>query len=74
MEKENEKDKRLQELILENAKLKAAVPERFVYCKDCTRCKRAGFYTMHYCPMLGYVDINEDGCTKGQPKKEKING
>lgn len=54
--------------------MKAAVPERFVYCGECDRCKQAAFYTMHYCPMLGYVDPNKDGCTKGQPKKEKING
>ena len=59
---------------MENAKLKSEVRYAWIPCGECDRCRQAGFYTMWWCPMLGYVDPNKDGCTKGQPKKEKING
>jgi hypothetical protein len=70
----NDKDKLIHELILENIKLKSELCYSWIPCGECEYCRRSDCYTLFWCPKMGYVDPIKDGCTKGQPKKEKING
>ena len=51
----------LQKVILENAKLKSS---KIANCKGCKRMKLHPCGAFYWCPLLGQVDPNIDGCSK----------
>lgn len=58
------KDKMINDLVLENAKLKAAAEQAVEHCRTCGNLKRHDCWTLFECPYLGIVNPDEDGCTK----------
>lgn len=60
----SDKDKIINELILENGKLRAESAKAFKPCRTCERLKRHDCGAFFECPLLGIVNPDEDGCTK----------
>ena len=54
-------DRDIQRLILDNARLKE---NQLMHCRGCAKLKRHDCGAFFYCPMLGAVDPDTDGCTK----------
>lgn len=55
--------KRLQKQV---AELKA---DQVKHCITCQSLERHDCFTLHRCPMLGYVDPYRDGCTKHKERR-----
>lgn len=60
----SDKDKMINELVLENGKLRAESARRFEPCRTCQRLKRHDCGVFFECPYLGIVNPDLDGCTK----------
>lgn len=54
-------DKEIQQLLLENIRLKA---NKIQHCKGCGNLQKHPCGVFHFCPMLGIVDPLVDGCSK----------
>lgn len=54
-------DREVQRLLLENARLRA---NNIPHCRGCKRLKLHPCGAWHYCPILGPVDPDIDGCSK----------
>lgn len=71
----NSKDAEINRLVLENGKLKAenkALAEsQMRHCVSCDRLSRHDCYTLHWCPFLGFVDPERDGCSRHKPRRKK---
>lgn len=58
------KDQIINELVLENGRLKAEAARAMQPCRTCQRLKRHDCWTMWECPFLGIVDPDGPGCQK----------
>lgn len=58
------KDQMINELVLENGRLKAEAARAMQPCRTCQRLKRHDCWTMWECPFLGIVDPDGPGCQK----------
>lgn len=58
------KDQIINELVLENGRLKAEAGRAVEPCRTCQRLRRHDCYTLCECPYLGIVDPDGPGCQK----------
>ncbi len=58
------KDKIINDLVLENAKLKSEAARAVQPCRTCECLKRHDCWTMYECPYLGIVNPDGPGCQK----------
>lgn len=58
------KDKMINDLVLENGRLKAAAERAVEPCRTCQHLKRHDCWTMYECPYLGIVNPDGPGCQK----------
>lgn len=60
----SDKDKLINELVLENGRLRAGSERKFKPCRTCVRLKQHDCCVFYECPLLGIVNPDVDGCTK----------
>ncbi len=60
----SDKDKMINELVLENGKLKLNAARTVEPCRTCQRLKRHDCGVFFVCPYLGIVDPDGPGCQK----------
>lgn len=60
----SDKDKMINELVLENGKLRAEAARAFKPCRTCKRVMQHDCGAFFACPFLGIVNPDLDGCTK----------
>lgn len=58
------KDKIINDLVLENAKLKAAAEQAVEPCRTCSRLERHDCGVFFVCPFLGIINPDGPGCQK----------